>query len=396
MSEIDWVIDFMNKSPSAFHFIDNTKKTLDAAGFIELKENEKWTEIPQKFYVVRRGRSLIAMNIVNTKQGVLVGNHCDFPAIYYLDKPQSTNKFEFATFPEYGAPNSGTMIAKSLKLAGRVVVKRNGQNEVVLFDSGNPIFINDRFVGISHEGNPVPKNYVRKLIADRLNIDVSDIIQTELILVSDTLVQPIGTKQEKLIGEKFDDNICAASSLYSFIHAQPKDGFISYVIFDNEEIGSNTFAGAKSSFISDVMTRAGISGTGISSTLFISSDVAHAFDALEANQFEAKDRAYLGKGPCVAFQASKGLSTDTISMAILKLIAQKENLPLQKYTMPIFNSGGVSIGRFISHNFGMHSIEYSIPVLSMHSHFEVVHKNDIVAFYLLLKALFEHYIEYSE
>ena len=50
------LLDFINRSPSVFHVIDNMKKELTAAGFCELKERDAWKlEAGGAYYVTRNG-----------------------------------------------------------------------------------------------------------------------------------------------------------------------------------------------------------------------------------------------------------------------------------------------------------------------------------------------------
>ena len=42
LEQVQELFDFIEKSPSCFHVIDNVKKTLVEEGFEELFENKKW------------------------------------------------------------------------------------------------------------------------------------------------------------------------------------------------------------------------------------------------------------------------------------------------------------------------------------------------------------------
>ena len=55
---------FIKKSPTAFHAIDNIKKTLLENGFEELLEGQVWQiETGKRYFVSRNNSSIIALNL---------------------------------------------------------------------------------------------------------------------------------------------------------------------------------------------------------------------------------------------------------------------------------------------------------------------------------------------
>ncbi|CAF5159078.1 unnamed protein product, partial [Rotaria magnacalcarata] len=51
---VEGFLDFINKSPTAFHCVDNVKTTLTSAGFKELRDNEQWNIAPLgKYFVIK-------------------------------------------------------------------------------------------------------------------------------------------------------------------------------------------------------------------------------------------------------------------------------------------------------------------------------------------------------
>ena len=58
------MLDFIKKSPSCYHVIDNFKTMLDNKGFCELKENRLWNiKEGNGYYTVRGDSSIIAFYI---------------------------------------------------------------------------------------------------------------------------------------------------------------------------------------------------------------------------------------------------------------------------------------------------------------------------------------------
>ena len=61
MSKAVEFIDFVRRTPTAFHAVSEISSMLDAAGFAQLTETEAWRLAPGgKYYVTRNGSALIA------------------------------------------------------------------------------------------------------------------------------------------------------------------------------------------------------------------------------------------------------------------------------------------------------------------------------------------------
>ena len=76
------LIEFIQKSPSCYHAVENIAGILGGDGFTELREGEKWTLRPGGRYFVRR--SLSAILAFKLPAGALRGfqiaaSHCDSP-----------------------------------------------------------------------------------------------------------------------------------------------------------------------------------------------------------------------------------------------------------------------------------------------------------------------------
>ena len=76
------LLDFIQKSPSCYHAVENTKKILDKNGFCEVSEGKVW-ELQEggKYYVIRNCSSIIAFKIPskNFKGFNIVASHSDAP-----------------------------------------------------------------------------------------------------------------------------------------------------------------------------------------------------------------------------------------------------------------------------------------------------------------------------
>ena len=58
------LLDFLQKSPTAFHAVENIKEELNKDGFVELLEGKPWKMAPGgKYYITRNNSSIIALKV---------------------------------------------------------------------------------------------------------------------------------------------------------------------------------------------------------------------------------------------------------------------------------------------------------------------------------------------
>ena len=76
------LIDFIARSPSSFHAVDQVRQALEAAGYRRLEESEPWSITPgERCYVTRNASSLIAFQVPRGpwKGFLLSASHSDSP-----------------------------------------------------------------------------------------------------------------------------------------------------------------------------------------------------------------------------------------------------------------------------------------------------------------------------
>ncbi|KAK7206241.1 aspartyl aminopeptidase [Myxozyma melibiosi] len=141
-------IAFVNSSPTPYHVVDNAKKLLLSAGFIELKERDSWlglVEKGKKYFCTRNGSSIIAFGVgKNWKPGngiAMVGSHTDSPTLRL--KPVSKKGAEGylqVGVELYGGGLWHTWFDRDLSVAGRVYVKtEEGDHVPKLIKINKPI-----------------------------------------------------------------------------------------------------------------------------------------------------------------------------------------------------------------------------------------------------------------
>ena len=56
-------LDFLNKSPTPYHVVENVRNLLRAVGFKELKLQDEWNIEPGKYFVSKNDSTLVAFAI---------------------------------------------------------------------------------------------------------------------------------------------------------------------------------------------------------------------------------------------------------------------------------------------------------------------------------------------
>lgn len=394
----DNFIDLLDKIKSPFHFVEIARELLLQKGFTELKENESWTEIPTKFFVVRQERSLLAGIISSKTSGVFIGGHIDFPA-YTIHENSDNRKMELntCTVTNYGAPLPHTWFDHDLGIAGLVVYKNNeGKIEQKLIKTGAVAII------------PNISSYLEKSRNAKLPPLVP--IFGGNTTLSDIITREVGCKKEDIIshnlrffcvdkpsfstfdgdfitGQGLDDLCCSIPLLDAFLnHAEQREKSIFAYFADNEEIGSLTPHGAGSDLIPNIIHRLGFADSFFVNSYFVSCDVVHGHHYQYPDKTLSGSECILGEGVGHMWSPQSTTASNSELFTQVDSIARKNSITINKY----FNTtAGTTISRVITTRLGVKSIDLGVPLLAMHSIREIGAWADIESYYKLVIALFK-------
>lgn len=241
------------------------------------------------------------------------------------------------------------------------------------------------------EKEPV-KAFALKLLADTYDIDEEDFLSAELEVVPAGRARNLGFDRSMVIGYGQDDRVCAYTSLVAQLAlAEAPEKTAVCVLVDKEEIGSVGATGMASQFfentIAEVMELAGESGPlplrrALASSSMLSSDVSAGFDPAYASAFEAKNSAFLGRGLVFnKYTGSRGKSGSNDAnaeyVARIRRVMDDAGVSFQTAELGKVDVGGGGTIAYIPAKYGMDVIDSGVPVLSMHSPWEVTSKADI-------------------
>lgn len=219
-----------------------------------------------------------------------------------------------------------------------------------------------------------------KAIAGELSIsDYSSIVNWELELYDSQPAQVGGLDKEFIFAGRIDDKLCSWSAVEGLLAAEESEdsGIVNLVgVFDDEEIGSLLRQGARGNFLPSTVERLveslGSSGAQImaqtyANSFLISADVTHAVNPNFLGSYLENHAPRLNIGMVVSADSNGHMTTDSVSTALLKRVAEKSGSDLQLFMIRNDSRSGGTVGPMLSSAMGVRAIDAGIPQLSMHS-----------------------------
>lgn len=423
--EISHLLNFFDKSPTAWHAVANCKDELVKQGFLELKEDTSWQLTPgRSYFVERNGSSLCAFILPKNSPKSLhvAASHTDSPAFKLKPNAEYTKENMLLLGVEiYGAPLLASWLNRDLGIAGRVVftdAKGHIREELVRLEN-HPVVIPQLAIHLDREVNEkgLVLNKQEHLAAlagiaatkgkeHYLEKALKKALPLKHILAFDLFLFPL--EPARLIGE---DNALLASyridnlaGTYAVLHGlisskQPHKDRINLAVFwDNEEIGSNTAHGAGSPFLLHVIERISLAldisresyFQWFQKSLCASVDLGHAFHPGYTDKHEPRHMALMNKGILIKSNAQNRYASDARSSAAIVNLCRKNKIPFQKYVNRGDIPCGSTVGPIHANRTGMPTVDLGIAQLSMHSCREIMGTKDHEALCELLAAFFKH------
>ena len=126
------LIEFIQKSPSCYHVVENIAQTLCRQGFQELSEGERWQLSKGGSYFVRRNLStILAFRIPEgeVRGFQIAASHSDSPTFKIKENMDivADGSYTELNVEKYGGMLCAPWFDRPLSVAGKIVVRENGQ-----------------------------------------------------------------------------------------------------------------------------------------------------------------------------------------------------------------------------------------------------------------------------
>ena len=401
------LLDFIEKSPTAFQAVDEMQKRLTENGFEVLSEKEYWKLVPGgKYLVTRNNSALIAFCIPEKESRVfhIMASHSDSPSFKIKENPEIKvdNSYVKLNVEKYGGMLMAPWFDRPLSVAGRVIIRRNDGLEEKLVDiKRDLVMIPNLAIHMNREANNGVAYNLQKdlqplfaagntdrtlleIIAEQVGIKKEDIISHDLFLYNRMPGTVWGADKEFVSSARLDDLQCAFASMEGLLRAQNYGSIAVHCVMDNEEVGSGTKQGAASTFLKDTLLRINM-GLGrtyeeylmtLAGSFMVSADNAHALHPNYTDKTDPTNHPVLNKGIVIKFNANQKYCTDAVSAALFKELCTKAGVPYQTFVNRSDIAGGSTLGNISNTQVPMNTVDIGLPQLAMHSPYETAGVKD--------------------
>lgn len=420
---------FLNKGKTERECVRQAEQMAVDNGFEPL-EKKSSLRPGDKVYSINRGKNIL-LAVIGTDEitkGInLVGAHIDSPRLDLKQNPlYEKDNLALLKTHYYGGIKKYQWPAMPLALHG-VMYKKDGEMvQINVGDNpGDPVFcVTDLLphlgkdqmakkmtegvegealnilvggMGIkSEEVSEKVKFHILKLLHDKYGITERDFLSAEIEAVPAHPASDVGFDRSMIGSYGQDDRVCAFTSLKGIFDTQAPKKTAICLLVDKEEIGSTGNTGMLSSFFEmelaeivekfngscDVITLNRV----IRNSACMSSDVGAAVDPTYENVSELQNASFAGNGMVLMkYTGARGKaeSSDASAEFVHKIgkILDDNHVVWQTSELgKVDQGGGGTIAQYVA-NLNIDVIDCGVPVLSMHSPFEVTAKGDIYMAY---------------
>lgn len=430
------MIQFIDHAPSPFHAVEQSRKTLLAAGYQELSELDSWEGKLQpgsSYFVCRGGGSIIAFKLgtaaLSEAGARIVGAHTDSPNIRLKPRlAKGAHGHMLFDVEPYGGLLMATWTDRDLAVAGRVLVKDSASpqgRKSILIDSESAVCrIANLAIHLNRSANtdglklnkhsqfsPIvgqlgnlvkedetPAEVALNWIASLAQCKAEEIVGHDLCLYDAQKGSIIGLDQAYIQIGRLDN----LASCYHGLTALVEQGDLeatSYTqmlcLFDHEEVGSCSARGAKSTFLGDVLSRL-CGGAGepmsrcIQKSYQVSADMAHALHPNYSDLHDGTHQPLMNHGPVIKNNVNTRYATDGDTSAVFREACAAVGIQAQEFVNRPDLACGSTIGSLTAALLGLATVDVGNPMWSMHSAREMAGVADQVLMHRALSAFYKN------
>lgn len=417
------LIEFLSLATSPFHAVQAMVARFEMAGFQLLREDEQWSlQAGQRYYLTRNGSSIVAFaygSELGPEQGLrMAGAHTDSPCLKVKPQPEIHRKGYFQLGVEvYGGALLNPWYDRDLSLSGRVSYRddkgllRNG-----LIDFRKAIAtVPSLAIHLDREANDkrsinaqtdIPP--IISIVTDEDKIDFRSILLKQLLAEHPTCsaqqildydlgfydIQPpaiIGLNDDFISSARLDNLLSCFVGMEALIDSGTEVSSL-LVCNDHEEVGSQSAAGAQGPMLKSVIERLTDSVQDrvrlTDRSLMISIDNAHGVHPNYVQKHDENHGPVLNGGPVIKVNANQRYASNSETMSLLRMLCERESVPVQSFVVRSDMSCGSTIGPMTSAELGVKTLDIGLPSFAMHSIRELAGAEDPAYLYKVIRAFF--------
>ena len=429
-------MSFLDSAKTEREAVSSAVEMLKKHGFAEFDPKKKYSA-GDKVYLNNRGKALVAAVVGSGKaeDGVsIIAAHVDSPRLDLKPCPLYEDKgLVYFKTHYYGGIKKYQWTAIPLALHG-VVVDGNGNSIQVKIgedDSDPVLYITNLLPHLSathnerkatdivkgeelnallgstpfdteDETKDAFKLNIMNLLHEKYGITEDDFVTAELELVPAVKSRYVGLDRGLIASYGHDDRVCAYPALTALLETQKPARTCMCVFADKEETGSDGNTGMQGDYLKNfiIQITAATDPDADICTVFrnsraISSDVTAAIDPTYADVMDPRNCSVLNYGPSVdKYGGSRGkYGCNDASAEYVGSIARIFNeagLCWQTGELgKVDAGGGGTVAKFIS-VLDIDVVDCGVPMLSMHSPYELASVYDIYSFHLCCAAFYNN------
>lgn len=415
---------FLNAGKTEREVVSAARELAENAGFAEYVPGGSYRP-GDKLYAINRGKGIFLFVIGRQplSQGLnITAAHIDSPRLDLKVRPafEDSGMCFFKTH-YYGGVKKYQWTAMPLALHGTVCLKNGKKVDISLGESEkDPVFcITDLLPHLAREQEAKPlreaivaekmnvlagtEPFEDEKVTDKIKLNVLnllykqygmteyDFLSADLSFVPAFQARDLGFDRSMIGAYGHDDRVCAYTALRSILDVESPERTCLCALVDREEIGSDGTTGMQSNFMYNLLDSLcemeGVAYHSIfAGSRCLSADVAAAFDPNYADAYDKRNASMLGGGVAVIKYTGSGGKYNTSDagaeyMAEVRDILDHAEVTWQTGSMGRVDlGGGGTVAKYIA-NHDIDTVDVGVPVLSMHSPFEVVSKGDVYMTY---------------
>ena len=428
---------FLDAGKTERECVNEAVKMAEANGFVPFKSKDSLKPGDRIYFINRKKNILLAViGERDIEEGVnIVGAHIDSPRLDLKQNPLYQSK-EMALLKThyYGGIKKYQWTAMPLAIHGVAYTKDGEQVEICIGErEEDPVFcitdllphlakdqmakklgdaiegesLNILIGGMGINGSDIDdsvKYNVLNILNITYGITEESFLSAELELVPSQKAKNVGIDNSFVGAYGQDDRVCAFTAMKSIFEVEIPQRTAMCLLVDKEEIGSTGNTGMLSKFFDMAVAELIEKLTGkcdmvtynrvIRNSACMSSDVSAAVDPNYESAFERQNSSYAGRGMALMkYTGSRGKSgaSDASAEFVHEIVSimNKNNVVWQTCELgKVDQGGGGTIAMYVA-NLNMDVIDCGVPVLSMHSPFEVTAKGDIYMAYKAYAAFYK-------
>jgi aspartyl aminopeptidase len=438
-SEATGLCTFIDASPSPFHACDEAGQRLAAAGFSLLEETDAFPTERGRYYLIRGG-SLIAWSSEAagdlhspTTPFRVVGAHTDSPNLRIKPQPDLARAgWQLLGIEIYGGPLFNSWLDRDLGLSGRVAVRGDNGVQTRLVTINEPVLrVAQLAVHLDRGANEGlalnPQQHLTPLwgistepgdfrgyLAAAVGVDATDVLSWDVMTHDVQPSRRIGRDLDLIAAPRLDNLATSYAGVRALIDvaevmsgggrsgaagisgAPSNPSIPVLVLFDHEEVGSQSERGAMSTLLPSVLERIVISAGGgrqdfhraLAGTVVASGDMAHATHPNYPEKHEPQHRIAINGGPVLKTNVKLRYATDSVGAAAFIMACGQAGVPVQQFVSRNDTPCGSTVGPMTAALVGATTVDFGAPMLSMHSARELCGAKDPAMYAGALAAFF--------